>query len=656
MLKCTEGLKRVIINGVSPEIDCGLFPVKRSIGDKVIVEADIIADGHDKLHAILLYRKDTDSKWNEVSMKFLENDRWNSTFTVTSLGRYQYTIKAGVDRFESWKDKLSRKLKAKQETNIDFLEGALLIEELLQQTANQDTVALNEAIHFLRSKDSSRAIKTKTALSKKVGRLMDKYADRRFDTTYSKILEVVVDSKQACFSSWYEMFPRSCASEPGQHGTFNDCYRRLPYIAEMGFDILYLPPIHPIGHTNRKGKNNAIKANVNDPGTPWAVGTEAGGHRTVHPELGTISEFREFIRKAKDFNIKIAIDLAFQCSPDHPYVIKHPDWFRKRLDNSVQYAENPPKKYQDIYPLDFESEKWHELWDELKDIVYFWIKQGIHIFRVDNPHTKPFAFWEWLITQVKKDYPDIIFLAEAFTRPKIMNHLAKIGFSQSYTYFTWRNLKWEIIQYFNELSQTDVKEYFRPNLWPNTPDILSDYLRDGGRPAFITRLVLAATLGASYGIYGPPFELCENRRKDTTSEEYMDSEKYELKNWGINDGISLKNIITKVNHIRRQNAALQDNLNLEFHEIDNDQLICYSKHTEDYSNTLVMIVNLDYRYKQSGWITIPVENLGLHSDQNYQVHDLLDDAVYQWKGNKNFIELNPFKMPAHILKIQRTVL
>jgi starch synthase (maltosyl-transferring) len=656
MLKCTEGLKRVIINGVSPEIDCGLFPVKRSIGDKVIVEADIIADGHDKLHAILLYRKDTDSKWNEVSMKFLENDRWHGNFTVTSLGRYQYTIKAGIDRFESWKDKLSRKLKAKQETNIDFLEGALLIEELLQQTANQGTDALSEAIHSLHSKDNSRAIKIKTALSKKVGRLMDKYADRQFDTTYSKILEVVVDSKQACFSSWYEMFPRSCASESGQHGTFNDCYRRLPYIAEMGFDILYLPPIHPIGHTNRKGKNNAIKANVNDPGTPWAVGTEAGGHRAVHPELGTISEFREFIRKAKGFNIKIAIDLAFQCSPDHPYVIKHPEWFRKRPDNSVQYAENPPKKYQDIYPLDFESEKWHELWDELKDIVYFWIKQGIHIFRVDNPHTKPFTFWEWLITQVKKDYPDIIFLAEAFTRPKIMYHLAKIGFSQSYTYFTWRNLKWEIIQYFNELSQTDVEEFFRPNLWPNTPDILSDYLRDGGRPAFITRLVLAATLGSSYGIYGPPFELCENRRKDTTSEEYMDSEKYELKNWDINNSISLKNIITKVNYIRRQNAALQNNLNLEFHEIDNDQLICYSKHTEDYSNTLVMIVNLDYRYKQSGWITIPVEKLGFHSDQNYQVHDLLDDAVYQWKGNKNFIELNPLKMPAHILKIQRTVL
>ena len=656
MTEYTEGLIRVVINGVLPEIDCGLYPVKRNIGDRVIVEADIIADGHDKLYAVLLYRRDKDNKWTKVPMKFIENDRWRGSFIVSSLGRYQYTIKAGVDRFESWKDKLIRKLKARQYTYVDFLEGALLIEESLQRTANQDTLTLSEAINTLRSKDGSRAAKIKTALSYKTGGLMAKYVDRRFDTTYAKILEVIVDSRQACFSSWYEMFPRSCASESGQHATFNDCYNRLPYIADMGFDIVYLPPIHPIGQTNRKGKNNATKAHLIDPGTPWAIGAESGGHKAVHPELGTLSEFREFVSKAKDFNIKVAIDLAFQCSPDHPYVKEHPEWFRRRPDNSVQYAENPPKKYQDIYPLFFESEKWNELWEELKDIVYFWIKQGIHIFRVDNPHTKPFAFWEWLISQVKKDYPDVIFLAEAFTRPKIMYHLAKIGFSQSYTYFTWRNLKWEIIQYFNELTQTDVKEFFRPNLWPNTPDILSDYLRDGGRPAFITRLILAATLGASYGIYGPPFELCENRRKDTTSEEYMDSEKYELKNWDVNDGVSLKNIIAKVNSVRRQNAALQSNLNLEFHETDNDQLICYSKHTEDYSNTLVMIVNLDYRYQQSGWITIPLEKLGLHDDQNYQVHDLLDDAVYQWKGDRNFVELNPFKMPAHIFNVRQIIL
>jgi starch synthase (maltosyl-transferring) len=464
---------------------------------------------------------------------------------------------------------------------------------------------------------------------------------------------VVVDREKARFSTWYEMFPRSCAPEPGQHGTFNDCQRHLPYIAEMGFDILYFPPIHPIGHTNRKGKNNVTTANPDAPGTPWAIGSEEGGHKAVHPELGTLEDFRRLMSKAREYGIEIALDLAFQCSPDHPYVKEHPEWFRWRPDGTVQYAENPPKKYQDIYPLDFETEHWQELWEELKSIAFFWIEQGVRIFRVDNPHTKPFTFWEWLITGVKSDYPDVIFLSEAFTRPRVMYRLAKLGFSQSYTYFTWRNVKWELAQYFNELTRTEVKEFFRPNLWPNTPDILSDYLRDGGRPAFMTRLVLAATLGANYGIYGPAFELCKNRRKDTASEEYLDSEKYELKHWEVANPDSLKDFIARVNRIRRENPALQADLNLHFYEVDNDQIICYSKCTEDRSNVILVVVNLDYRYRQSGWVNLSTEGLRLGSNEAYQVHDLLSDAVYRWQGARNYVELDPRKVPAHIFRVQR---
>jgi len=414
---------------------------------------------------------------------------------------------------------------------------------------------------------------------------------------------------------------------------------------------LYFPPIHPIGYTSRKGKNNTPIAGPDDPGTPWAIGSQEGGHKAVHPRLGTLKDFRSLVTKAQEYGIEVALDLAFQCSPDHPYVREHPEWFQWRHDGTVQYAENPPKKYQDIYPLEFESRAWRELWEELKSVAIFWIEQGVRIFRVDNPHTKPFAFWEWLIAEVKRDYPEVIFLAEAFTRPKVMYRLAKLGFSQSYTYFTWRNAKWELSQYFSELTQTDVREFFRFNLWPNTPDILSDYLRDGGRPAFMTRLVLAATLGASYGIYGPAYELCENQRKDRESEEYLNSEKYELKHWDIDSPDSLKDFIARVNLIRRENRSLQSDLSLRFHSVDNEQLICYSKQTEDPANIIVVVVNLDYRYKQSGWVDLSLEELGLDQGQPYEVHDLLADARYQWKGPRNYVELDPQKIPAHIFRV-----
>jgi starch synthase (maltosyl-transferring) len=651
MIEQQESRIRIVIEGVTPEIDGGRFPIKRIIGDKVVVEADIFADGHDILSAALLYHKESDPNWTEVYMKFLENDRWRGSFVVSELGQYLFTFTAWMDRFKTWQQDMIKKIKANQDISVDLLIGAQMIEEASQHAKKRDIGTMQNWVESLRSTEMSPSAKAKLALGKKVAIVMTKYSDQYSVATYPRELVVTVDREKARFSSWYEMFPRSCISNPGQHGTFIDCETRLPYISDMGFDVLYLPPIHPIGYRNRKGKNDTTMAKAGDPGTPWAIGSQEGGHTAVHPKLGTLEDFRRFIAKAKEYGIEVALDLAFQCAPDHPYVKEHPEWFRWRPDRTVQYAENPPKKYQDIYPLDFETENWRELWKELKSIVDFWIEQGVRIFRVDNPHTKPFAFWEWLISEAKKDYPDLIFLSEAFTRPKIMYRLAKMGFNQSYTYFTWRNTKTELIQYFTELIQTDVREFFRPNLWPNTPDILSDYLREGGRPAFMIRLILAGTLGANYGIYGPAFELCENHRKDRGSEEYLGSEKYELKYWDIENPGSLKDFITRVNDIRRGNPALHSDLSLRFHSVDNDQLICYSKCTEDLSNVILVVVNLDYRYKQSGWIDLSLEELRLNNGKPYEVHDLLGGATYQWQGTQNFVELDPQKIPAYIFQI-----
>jgi starch synthase (maltosyl-transferring) len=451
------------------------------------------------------------------------------------------------------------------------------------------------------------------------------------------------------------MFPRSCAPERGRHATFKDAVERLPYVASMGFDVLYLPPIHPIGRTHRKGKNNVDTVTPQDPGSPWAIGAAEGGHTAVHPQLGTQEEFQQLVAEARKFGLEVALDIAFQCAPDHPYVDQHPRWFRWRPDGTIQYAENPPKKYQDIYPLDFETEERQELWDELRDVVLFWAGQGVRIFRVDNPHTKPFEFWEWLIGQVKAVHPDSIFLAEAFTRPKVMYRLSKLGFTQSYTYFAWRNTKVELTQYFTELCQTGVREYFRPNLWPNTPDILTEYLQDGGRPAFMARLVLAATLGASYGIYGPAFELCENVPREPGSEEYLNSEKYEIRQWDISRSDSLKEFIARVNRIRKENPALHGDWSLRFHPVNNDALICYSKGTEDLSDVILTVVNLDAHHVQSGWVDLPVAELGIDPNAPYQVHDLLSDARYLWHGSHNYVELNPRVSPAHIFRLRHRV-
>jgi starch synthase (maltosyl-transferring) len=645
-----DGRTRVVIEGVRPEIDGGRFPVKRTVGEKVIVEADVLADGHEALSCVLLYRKEGDPQWIGEAMEALVNDRWRGEFTVTELGRYRYTLQAWVDPFQSWQRDLQKRVDAGQDVSVELQIGAGLVRGARSRASGDDKRRLQSAATAISRKRSSTR-KVNLALDEELARLMTRYSDRRFATTYERELTVVVDRERARFSTWYEMFPRSCALRPGRHGTFKDCEKRLPYIGAMGFDVLYLPPIHPIGHTHRKGKNNATVAGPKDPGSPWAIGSEEGGHKAVNPMLGTLKDFRRLMDKAKELNIEVALDISFQCSPDHPYVREHPEWFRWRPDGTLQYAENPPKKYEDIYPFDFETEDWQGLWEELKSIVLFWIEQGVRIFRVDNPHTKPFAFWEWLIEEVKRDYPEVLFLSEAFTRPKIMHRLAKLGFSQSYTYFAWRNTKWELTQYFTELPQTDVREYFRPNLWPNTPDILTEYLQSGGRPAFMTRLVLAATLGASYGIYGPAFELCENRPREPGSEEYLDAEKYEIKRWKLDRPDSLKDLIARVNRIRKENPALQSDWSLSFHDTDNEQLICYSKATEDLKNVIIVVVNLDPHYTQSGWVELDLDKLGIDTHQSYQVHDLLTDARYLWQGRRNYVEINSHVVQAHIFRI-----
>jgi starch synthase (maltosyl-transferring) len=650
-----DGRNRVVIENIAPEIDGGQFPIKRAAGESVVVEGDVFADGHEVISCLLLFRRESEGSWHEAPMKLLVNDRWRGSFVVTEMGRYLYTLTAWIDRFNTWRRDLQKRAAVGEHSELDFLTGALLLDETAKRAGGAERNKIAETAQGLRARDQTLADKLTTALSEELQRLVERYPDRSSETRYEHELIAVVDREKARFSSWYEMFPRSCADSPGAQGTFKDCERLLSYVASMGFDTLYLPPIHPIGHTHRKGKNNSIVIGANDPGSPWAIGSEEGGHKAIHPQLGTLKDFKNFVGKAQTLGIEVALDLAFQCSPDHPYIKEHPEWFRWRPDGTVQYAENPPKKYQDIYPLEFTSDRWSELWQELKSVVDFWIEQGIRIFRVDNPHTKPLPFWHWLIGEIKKDHPEVIFLAEAFTRPKVMHRLAKVGFSQSYTYFTWRNTKPEITEYFHELTQTEVREYFRPNLWPNTPDILPEYLQFGGRPAFMTRLVLAATLGASYGIYGPAFELLENRAREPGSEEYLDSEKYEIKHWNRESADSLKEFIARINRIRQENPALHSDWSLRFHEVDNEHMICYTKQTEDLSNVIAVAVNLDPHHVQSGWLKIPIESLRLDAAESYQAHDLLTGARFLWHGERNYVELDPKVAPAHILRLRRRV-
>jgi starch synthase (maltosyl-transferring) len=644
-----DGRQRVIVEAVRPAVDGGRFAIKRTVGEWVKVEADIFADGHDALSAVLLYRRAGSTTWSEVAMEPSVNDVWHASFQVVQLGDCYYTVQAWIDRFKTWRRDFAKKVAAGQAEAVDLLSGAELVALGANRARGKDREALDRFARMLQNKAEGAA---EAAVSEELADLMGGYPDRRWAVTFDPELRVCVDREKARFSAWYEVFPRSCAPTPNVHGTLKHCIARIPYIASMGFDVLYLPPIHPIGTAFRKGKNNSTSATPEDVGSPWAIGAISGGHKSIHPELGTLADFHELRAQAAAHGLEIALDIALQCTPDHPYVKEHPDWFRKRPDGSIQYAENPPKKYQDIYPIDFETEDWQALWRELKSIFDYWCDQGVRIFRVDNPHTKPFAFWEWVIAEIKKQHPEVIFLAEAFTRPKVMYRLAKLGFTQSYTYFTWRNTKAEITQYFSEITQTETAEYFRANLWPNTPDILTEYLQFGGRAAFMARLVLAAMLGANYGIYGPAFELCENVAREPGSEEYLNSEKYEVRHWELTRSDSLKELIALVNRIRRDNEALHGDRSLRFHSVDNADIVCFSKQTEDLANVIVVAVNLDPHHVQSGWVELDTRSLGLEPQQPYQVHELLTGARYLWHGARNFIQLDPASVPAQIFRVR----
>ncbi len=646
-----DGRVRAVMEGVRPEIDCGAVPAKRIAGDVVIVEADIFADGHDSIAADLLCRCGKEGDWRRSPLKWAGNDRWRGNFLAANVGKYYFTIDAWIDRFATWRNGMIKRTRS-EDVRGEFLIGAGLLEEAALRATPEDAAELQQWARVLRADDHPAK---QAALEEAVAAIMRRYPDRRFAARYGKELSVIVDRAKAGFSAWYEMFPRSSWAGLARQGTLRDCEARLPYVAEMGFDVLYLPPIHPIGHTARKGKNNEAAALLDDVGSPWAMGSEEGGHTSIDPKLGTLEDFRALVAKAETYGIEIALDLAFQCSPDHPYVRQHPEWFRKRPDGTIQYAENPPKKYQDIYPIDFETPQWRELWEELKDVVLFWIEQGVRIFRADNPHTKALPFWQWSIEEIQQQHPEVLFLAEAFTRPKLMYRLAKVGFSQSYTYFAWRNTKPELTGYFQELADSGVREYFRPNLWPNTPDILPESLQTGGRAAFMIRFILAATLGANYGIYGPAFECCDSTAKEPGSEEYLNSEKYELKHWDVNGPWSLKDLIARVNRLRRENTALQSDINLQFHPTDNPQVICYSKTNRDLSDIIIVLCNLDPFHKQTGWIDLDLTALGLETSHAFQAHDLLSDGRFLWRGSHNYFELVPESLPAHIMKVRKFV-
>jgi starch synthase (maltosyl-transferring) len=647
---------RVVIADVRPAIDGGRFPIKRSIGEEVVVSADIFAEGHDILAAVIQYRAAGEEEWQEAAMTLLGNDAWTGRFQTNAQGWHEYTVLAWVDRFASWHHELTKKSQAGQDVASELLEGAELLKAAARRASGADADRLKNRAELI-GRQGDQTPRIYAALDPELAQLMARHPDRNGAQTHDPPLRIMVERARARVGAWYEMFPRSCAPEPGRHGTLRDCEARLPYVAAMGFDVLYLPPIHPIGRSFRKGPNNSLSASPHDPGSPWAIGAAEGGHKAIHPELGTPEEFDHLVAAAGKLGIEIALDIALQCSPDHPYVRDHPQWFRHRPDGTIKYAENPPKKYQDIYPIDFECDDWKNLWNEVKSIFDYWIDHGVKIFRVDNPHTKPFKFWEWLIAAIWNEHPDVIFLAEAFTRPKVMRTLAKLGYSQSYSYFTWRNTKAALTEYFTELTATEVAEYMRPNLFANTPDILHEYLQTGGRPAFQIRLVLAATLGASYGIYGPPFEQAVATPWRQGSEEYLDSEKYQIRHWDLDRPGTLRAFIARINGIRRENPALHSDRNLRFLPIDNERMIAYVKAVPDHSNTLIIIVNLDPYHTQSGWVRLPIATLGLGSGpgQAYQVHDLISEARYLWHGESSFVQLDPFACPAHIFRVRRKI-
>ena len=643
-------VRTVWIANVWPELAGGRYPVKREVGDLFEVGADILREGHEALTAVLKYRTVKDTHWHEVRMAPAGNDRWIGRFPLEENTRYLYTIEAYPDAYRSWAEDLKKRLAASMEVTSELLEGAALLRRGLPRAAGADRKRLEARLADFEAA-ATPAARSRILLDEETAELMDTYPDRSAATTYDGELEVVVDRPLVRFAAWYELFPRSQATDPGRHGTFQDCIRRLPDIAAMGFDVIYLPPIHPIGRSFRKGKNNSLTAGPQDPGSPWAIGNEQGGHKTIEPALGSLADFRSFVAAARQAGIQIALDYALQCSPDHPYVSEHPAWFNQRPDGTIKYAENPPKKYQDIYPLNFYCRDREALWEEMKSILLCWIEQGVRIFRVDNPHTKPIPFWAWLIAEIQAVYPDVIFLAEAFTRPKVMQALAKVGFTQSYTYFTWRNFKDELSAYFTELTQSEMAEYFRGNLFANTPDILPPILQQGGRPAFQMRLVLAATLSSVYGIYSG-YELCENAAIAGT-EEYLNAEKYEVKVRDWDGPGNIKAFIARLNAIRRENRALHEYRNLRFYDSDDDNVLFYGKRSHDGGNAILVAVNLDPFEAHQARVRLPLESLGIDPEERFQVHELLTDQRQLWKGPEQLIRLDPEQEPAAIYRVDR---
>ncbi len=644
--------RRVWIENVRPRVDGGEFPVKRVVGEEVVVTADVLADGHDRIAATLRWRPDSEERWREERMTAAGNDAWTASFRVARPEAHRYTVVGWIDEFATWRDELEKKFAAGQDVESELLEGGALVRSAARRAEEPDRAWLADVADRLEA-GGDPAARVERALADDLRIHMTRWPDRSRATEHDRVYAVEVNRTRARYGAWYEMFPRSYAREPGTHGTFREAEARLPEIARMGFDVLYLPPIHPIGRSHRKGPNNTLRAGPGDPGSPWAIGAEEGGHTAVHPDLGTLEDFDHFREAAASVGLEVAIDVAFQCSPDHPWVREHPEWFRHRPDGSIKHAENPPKKYEDIYPLRFDGEDWRALWRALRDVVLFWAGRGVRIFRVDNPHTKPLRFWRWLIAGVRERYPEAIFLSEAFTRPKVMYALAKVGFDQSYTYFTWRNTRSELTAYLTELTRSEVREYFRPNLWTNTPDILPEHLQYGGRAAFMARLVLAATLGASYGVYSG-YEVLEAEARPGSG-EYLDSEKYAVKSRDFRSKGNLAHYVARINAIRRDNPALHSNERLRFHDVDNEQLLFYSKTSEDLDNVILVIVNLDPHHTHAGWVDVPIESLGITEGEVYQVHDLLGEGRFLWRGRRNFVQLDPASSPAQVFRVRRKV-
>ncbi|OFZ82072.1 MAG: alpha-1,4-glucan--maltose-1-phosphate maltosyltransferase [Bdellovibrionales bacterium RIFOXYD1_FULL_53_11] len=644
----SNGAARAVIDNIKPELSGGLYPVKRIKGDIFHVEATVFCDGHDALACSVLYKHERDKDWSEARMSPSgKKDVWAAGFKPKKTGLYHYTVQSWIDRFETWKHDIMKKHEAGQDIRVEIKTGTGILEKARSCAAEAaDKAEISRALKLVKAasaaKDTSKtAAAVHAVASEALSAAMLRSPDKAHASTYPRQLGLIVDRKQAAFSAWYEFFPRSTSGSTKRHGTFKDSEKMLKYISSLGFDVVYLPPIHPVGATHRKGRNNSLAAGARDPGSPWGIGSPDGGHKAVHPELGTIKDFKRFVKKARSLKLEVALDIALQCSPDHPYVKEHPEWFKKRADGSIQYAENPPKKYQDIYPFNFESRDWRGLWKELRSIFKFWIGHGVKIFRVDNPHTKSFAFWRWLLDDLRHDHPDLIFLAEAFTRPAIMYNLAKTGYTQSYTYFTWRYSPKEFKDYLEELTRSELAEHFRPNFWPNTPDILPPYLQKGERAAFVTRFALAAALSSNYGIYGPPFELLEHVPIHQGSEEYLNSEKYEIRSWNLASRKSIAPFIAQMNKIRRANPALQRTGGIVFHNCLNEKLLCFTKQTPDRKNTVLVVASFDFSSAQSGTVELQKGALGFDDAKPVKANDLLSGGpTALWEGDTRQFKLD----------------